>query len=30
LTFGPAPENAAVVEDTFEGETVKVGLVKSQ
>jgi isoleucyl-tRNA synthetase len=29
LTFGPAPENAAVVEDTFEGETVKVGLVKS-
>jgi isoleucyl-tRNA synthetase len=29
LTFGPAPENASVVEDTFEGETVKVGLVKS-
>ncbi|MBI5295753.1 MAG: isoleucine--tRNA ligase [Chloroflexi bacterium] len=28
LTFGPAPESASVVDDTFEGETVKVGLVK--
>lgn len=28
LEFAPAPANAAVVEDAFEGETVKVGLVK--
>ncbi|MDP1544818.1 MAG: isoleucine--tRNA ligase [Anaerolineales bacterium] len=30
LTFAAPPANAAVVEDGFEGETVKVGLVKSQ
>jgi isoleucyl-tRNA synthetase len=29
LSFAAAPANAAVVEDTFEGETLKVGLVKS-
>lgn len=30
LTFAAAPANASIVEDAFEGETVKVGLVKSQ
>lgn len=29
LSFAVPPENAAVVEDGFEGETVKVGVVKS-
>lgn len=29
LSFGAMPENAAVVEDAFEGETVKVGLVRA-
>jgi isoleucyl-tRNA synthetase len=29
LNFSAAPANASVVEDAFEGETVKVGLVKS-
>jgi isoleucyl-tRNA synthetase len=29
LSFAAAPANAAVVEDTFEGETLKVGLVKN-
>jgi hypothetical protein len=29
LNFASPPANAAVVEDAFEGETVKVGLVKS-
>ena len=29
LNFATPPANAAVVEDAFEGETVKVGLVKS-
>jgi len=26
--FGNLPEGASVVEDSFEGETVKAGLVK--
>ncbi len=30
LTFAAAPESASVVEDEFEGEKVKVGLVKSK
>jgi isoleucyl-tRNA synthetase len=30
LSFGPPPANASVVEDEFEGEKVKVGLVKSK
>jgi len=30
LTFAVAPESASVVEDEFEGEKVKVGLVKSK
>jgi len=30
LSFAAAPANASVVEDGFEGETVKVGLVKSK
>ncbi len=30
LTFSAAPESASVVEDEFEGEKVKVGLVKSK
>jgi isoleucyl-tRNA synthetase len=30
LTFSAAPESASVVEDEFEGEKVKVGLVKSR
>ncbi|GAB4498833.1 MAG: isoleucine--tRNA ligase [Anaerolineales bacterium] len=29
LSFAAAPANATVVEDAFEGETVKVGLLKS-
>lgn len=29
LSFAAAPKDASVVEDAFEGETVKVGLVKS-
>jgi isoleucyl-tRNA synthetase len=29
LTFGPAAEGASVVEDKFEGETLKAGLVKA-
>ncbi|MFN8398847.1 MAG: isoleucine--tRNA ligase [Anaerolineales bacterium] len=29
LSFAPAPANASVVEDEFEGEKVKVGLVKN-
>jgi hypothetical protein len=28
LTFALTPEGASVVEDEFEGEKVKVGLVK--
>jgi len=28
LSFASPPENSSVVEDGFEGETVKVGLVK--
>ena len=28
LVFGSPPEGASVVEDTFEGETVKAGVVK--